>query len=151
MLVNEAWLRLHQEGCVELTWQNRRHFFGAVSRALTQILIDYARTRNRKKRGGSKRPAPLHLVPGELGFSENIQDDQLGPNKGSNTFCANLPEHIFGPYTDDGKNEFEDECLIDCNENGIDDLDDNANGTSQDCNGNGIPDECDLDSGSSID
>jgi hypothetical protein len=57
------------------------------------------------------------LVPGELGFSENIQDDQLGPNKGSNTFCANLPEHIFGPYTDDGKNEFEDECLIDCNEN----------------------------------
>ena len=35
----------------------------------------------------------------------------------------------------------------DCNNNGIDDATDIANGTSQDCNGNGIPDECELGSG----
>ncbi len=34
---------------------------------------------------------------------------------------------------------------IDCNENGIDDDIDIADGTSQDCNGNGVPDECEPD------
>ena len=32
----------------------------------------------------------------------------------------------------------------DCNRNGVDDLDDIENGTSEDCNGNGVPDECDV-------
>ncbi len=32
----------------------------------------------------------------------------------------------------------------DCNNNGVDDEQDIADGTSQDCNGNGIPDECDT-------
>jgi hypothetical protein len=39
----------------------------------------------------------------------------------------------------------------DCNDNGIPDEIDIAEGTSQDCNGNGIPDECDIDSGYSED
>jgi hypothetical protein len=39
----------------------------------------------------------------------------------------------------------------DCNDNGVADADDIANGTSQDCNGNGIPDECDIASGTSAD
>ena len=33
---------------------------------------------------------------------------------------------------------------VDCNDNGVEDTDDIANGTSDDCNGNGVPDECDL-------
>ncbi len=32
----------------------------------------------------------------------------------------------------------------DCNENGVDDPDDIASGTSLDCNNNGVPDECDI-------
>ncbi|MBG81432.1 MAG: hypothetical protein CMJ39_12090 [Phycisphaerae bacterium] len=40
---------------------------------------------------------------------------------------------------------------VDCNDNGVEDADDIANGTSQDCNGNGVPDECDLDDGNSQD
>src|SRR5213593_3515050 len=32
----------------------------------------------------------------------------------------------------------------DCNQNGVDDAQDIAAGTSRDCNGNGVPDECDL-------
>jgi hypothetical protein len=39
----------------------------------------------------------------------------------------------------------------DCNQNGVLDSQDIADGTSADCNGNGRPDECDLDSGSSAD
>lgn len=34
---------------------------------------------------------------------------------------------------------------LDCNANGIPDLDDVASGTSPDCNGNGVPDECEED------
>ncbi|MCB9852005.1 MAG: hypothetical protein H6819_02830 [Phycisphaerales bacterium] len=38
--------------------------------------------------------------------------------------------------------------VCDCNENGIDDIDDINGGLSTDCNGNGIPDECDIDENS---
>jgi predicted outer membrane repeat protein len=41
--------------------------------------------------------------------------------------------------------------LIDCNENGIDDLLDIESGFSTDCNGNLVPDECDLASGFAFD
>ncbi len=34
---------------------------------------------------------------------------------------------------------------VDCNGNGVADLEDITNGTSQDCTGNGFPDECELD------
>ncbi|MDG2095195.1 MAG: hypothetical protein P8J89_07980 [Phycisphaerales bacterium] len=36
---------------------------------------------------------------------------------------------------------------VDCNDNGAEDGDDIADGTSEDCNGNGVPDECDLEDG----
>lgn len=48
-LVNEAYLRLidtqHQQ------WQNRAHFFGICARMMRQILVDYARSLHRLKRG----------------------------------------------------------------------------------------------------
>ena len=49
-LVHEAYLRLI--GQDEIEWQNRAHFFGIASRLMREILIDYARGRNRLKRGG---------------------------------------------------------------------------------------------------
>ncbi|MGE3182100.1 MAG: choice-of-anchor D domain-containing protein [Phycisphaerae bacterium] len=36
--------------------------------------------------------------------------------------------------------------ILDCNQNGVDDAEDIANGDSEDCNFNGEPDECELDS-----
>ena len=48
-LVNEAYLRLNPEAS---TWENRRHFFGAAAQAMRRILVDYARTKHRDKRGG---------------------------------------------------------------------------------------------------
>ncbi len=41
--------------------------------------------------------------------------------------------------------------VFDCNQNGLPDADDIANGTSLDCNANGIPDECDIANGTEQD
>ena len=49
-LVHEAYLRLL--GQKEIEWQNRAHFFGISARLMREILIEYARGRNRQKRGG---------------------------------------------------------------------------------------------------
>jgi len=49
-LVHEAYLKLVRQRGVE--WQDRAHFFGIASRLMRQILIDHARSRNSKKRGG---------------------------------------------------------------------------------------------------
>lgn len=49
-LVHEAFLRLF--GQKDIEWQDRAHFFGMSAHVMRQILIDYARTRNRQKRGG---------------------------------------------------------------------------------------------------
>ena len=49
-IVHEAYLRLiGQEG---LQWPSRAHFFAFAAHLIRRILVDYARTRNRAKRGG---------------------------------------------------------------------------------------------------
>ena len=53
-LVHEAYLRLiGTEG--KLSFENRRHFYGAAGRAMRRILVDAARHRSRAKRGGGER------------------------------------------------------------------------------------------------
>ncbi len=49
-LVHEAYIRLL--GQKEIAWENRAHFFGVSARLMREILIEYARGRNRQKRGG---------------------------------------------------------------------------------------------------
>ena len=50
-LVHEAYLKLsHSPG----QWDNRAHFFGAASRAMRQVLVDFARKRQADKRGGGR-------------------------------------------------------------------------------------------------
>ncbi len=56
-LVHEAYLKLVDGARVE--WRDRAHFFALASRAMRHILIDYARTRNREKRGGGLAAVPL--------------------------------------------------------------------------------------------
>ena len=66
-LVHEAYFKL-----VDQTWtsaESRAYFFGAASRAMRQILIDHARLRTRRKRGGRQQQVELeehHLVVDEL-------------------------------------------------------------------------------------
>jgi len=48
-LVNEAYLRLADQ--TDPHWQNRAHFFAVAARAMRQILVSYARSRQAEKRG----------------------------------------------------------------------------------------------------
>jgi RNA polymerase sigma-70 factor (ECF subfamily) len=50
-LIHEAYLRLVDADQVRL--ENRRHFFGAAARLMRQVLVDLARERRSRKRGGS--------------------------------------------------------------------------------------------------
>ena len=50
-LIHEAYLKLARGG--DKDWQNRAHFFGVAAQAMRNILVDYARSRQRQKRGGA--------------------------------------------------------------------------------------------------
>jgi RNA polymerase sigma factor (TIGR02999 family) len=49
-LVNEAFLRLTNARA--LGWQDRAHFLGIAARLMRRVLVDYARARGYRKRGG---------------------------------------------------------------------------------------------------
>ena len=48
-LVHEAYLRLVDSS---LEWQDRRHFYAVAAKIMRRILVDYARSSGRQKRGG---------------------------------------------------------------------------------------------------
>ncbi|HEV8337976.1 MAG TPA: sigma-70 family RNA polymerase sigma factor [Candidatus Polarisedimenticolia bacterium] len=56
-LVHEAYLRLVDQSRAD--WQDRGHFFSVAATAMRHILIDYARNRHAKKRGGGAIPIEL--------------------------------------------------------------------------------------------
>src|SRR5947207_11536404 len=60
-LVNEAYLRLIESSRVG--WQNRAHFFAVSAQLMRRILVDFARSRNRAKRGAGIRPLSLEKAP----------------------------------------------------------------------------------------
>lgn len=51
-LVNEAYLRLIDSSRVN--WQNRAHFFAISAQLMRRVLVDFARARNSRKRGGDQ-------------------------------------------------------------------------------------------------
>lgn len=57
-LVNEAAARMLQGESLE-DMKCREYFFGAMARAMRQVLVAHARTRNRLKRGGEYQRVPL--------------------------------------------------------------------------------------------
>jgi len=56
-LIHEAYLKLVSQK--DVRWQNRAHFFAIAAQAMRRILVDYAKTRNREKRGGDDAPLQL--------------------------------------------------------------------------------------------
>ena len=52
-LMNEAFLRLVDARTIE--WQDRAHFLGISARLMRRVLVDHARARGYKKRGGDVR------------------------------------------------------------------------------------------------
>jgi RNA polymerase sigma factor (TIGR02999 family) len=51
-LVHEAYLKLAGQNPVD--WQNKAHFFALAAQVMRHILVDYARTKQRDKRGGGQ-------------------------------------------------------------------------------------------------
>jgi RNA polymerase sigma factor (TIGR02999 family) len=73
-LVHEAYLRLRPPGDGE--WESRAQFFAAAAEAMRRILVDRARARSRKKRGGDERGKPLEKVSLDLEEIAVLADDR---------------------------------------------------------------------------
>ncbi|MEO8650431.1 MAG: sigma-70 family RNA polymerase sigma factor [Acidobacteriota bacterium] len=56
-LIHEAYLKLAKG--YQQNWQNRAHFFGVAAKAMRHILVDYARSKQRQKRGGVQERVSL--------------------------------------------------------------------------------------------
>lgn len=56
-LVHEAYLKLSEQD--RANWQDKSHFFAVAAQAMRRILVDHARRRKAKKRGGMRRAASL--------------------------------------------------------------------------------------------
>ena len=60
-LVNEVFLRLTRTS--NPRWQDRAHFVGIAARLMRQVLVDHARSRAYRKRGGGGKRIPLENAP----------------------------------------------------------------------------------------
>jgi RNA polymerase sigma factor (TIGR02999 family) len=69
-LVHETFLKLSRG---DPRWEGRAHFFGAASRAMREVLVDFARRHLAEKRGGGARPVSL----GQAGAALEIELDQV--------------------------------------------------------------------------
>jgi RNA polymerase sigma factor (TIGR02999 family) len=56
-LIHEAYIKLI--GQREVQWQSRTHFYAISANLMRRIMVDYARTKHREKRGGSALQVPL--------------------------------------------------------------------------------------------
>ena len=56
-LINEAYVNLVDKDDIE--WESRSHFYAIASKAMRRILVDHARAKRRKKRGGGIQNLPL--------------------------------------------------------------------------------------------
>ena len=59
-LVHEAYLKLSEQKSV--AWESRSHFFALAATMMRRILIDYAKSKHRIRRGGSKDDLPLETA-----------------------------------------------------------------------------------------
>jgi RNA polymerase sigma-70 factor, ECF subfamily len=70
-LIHEAYIKLAKND--EKNWQNRAHFFGVAAQAMRHILVDYARSKHSKKRGGWQERVTLsENAPVSAEHSEQI-------------------------------------------------------------------------------
>ena len=76
-LVGEAYFKVLGQENVD--FENRRHLYGAFSRAMREILIDASRRRNARKRGGDRQRVPLDdiQVAGDAPINDVVALDKL--------------------------------------------------------------------------
>jgi len=75
-LVHEAYIKLIDQR--DVSWQNRAHFFGIAAQMMRRILLDYAKSKLRAKRGGGARKTSLDeaLVVAEDRASDLVRIDE---------------------------------------------------------------------------
>jgi RNA polymerase sigma factor (TIGR02999 family) len=74
-LVHEAYLKLVDQQRIGAG--NRGHFLAVAAKAMRHILCNYARDRQRKKRGGDMQPVSLEVLdatPGQVTFTDEQAD-----------------------------------------------------------------------------
>lgn len=105
-LVNEAYLKLSRD--VRIDAQSRTRFLGAASVAMRRVLVDYARTRKRHKRGGGQAHEPLDEDAVAAVMSEQEADeilaleDALGRLEAAEARTAHVVQlRFFGGLTTD--------------------------------------------------
>ncbi|MDP2479409.1 MAG: ECF-type sigma factor [Candidatus Palauibacterales bacterium] len=59
-LIHETYIKLAGAGADD--WESRAHFLAIASRAMRQVLVDYARRQGAAKRGGEWRPVSLDEI-----------------------------------------------------------------------------------------
>jgi RNA polymerase sigma-70 factor, ECF subfamily len=101
-LVNEAYLRL---AGVDVPYQDRKHFFSVAARTMRRVLVDHAKTRNRKKRGGKQARVTLEeglVMSPEPGADVAALDEALSRLEAEDARKAKVIElHFFGGLTYD--------------------------------------------------
>lgn len=100
-LIHEAFLKL--AGDQGFDWQGRVHFFATASKAMRQVLVNYARMRNAAKRGGGV--AELTLEENLLADDRAVEDvlsihDALTELEANNERRGHIVEcRVFGGLT----------------------------------------------------
>ena len=96
-LVHEAYLKLVEQKSV--AWESRSHFFAIAATMMRRILIDYARTKHRARRGGSNEDLPLEdaltIGVGETDFDLLALDEALDRLAAKEALLAKVVELRF--------------------------------------------------------
>lgn len=101
-LVHEVYLRLFRQHTIDAA--TRADFFAVASNTMRRVLVDYARTRRRHKRGGGLQAVPLEDV--EPFLSDRAGEEVLGIDDALERLRALQPRavqvvemHFFGGLT----------------------------------------------------
>ena len=96
-LVNEAYLKLIKQR--NITWESRSHFFALAATMMRRILIDYAKTKHRVRRGGVHSDLPLEnaltISVSETDFDLLALDEALNRLAEKETHLARVVELRF--------------------------------------------------------
>lgn len=87
-LVHEAYLRLARQKKAE--WVNREQFLATAAQMIRRVLIDYARTRDRQRRGGG-RPQ-VTLTDEDCSFSDDSLIDLMDLDEALRKLTETAPE-----------------------------------------------------------
>ncbi|MEZ4830250.1 MAG: sigma-70 family RNA polymerase sigma factor [Bacteroidia bacterium] len=74
-LVHEVYLKI--SGSAGIDWEGRSHFMGVAARAMRHLLINYARNKIARKRGGKDKPLSIESAGAELPALTGGQEESL--------------------------------------------------------------------------